>query len=202
MPQPYRGRGHIHIHPDVLLHRPRIAALVAETFNAFSRADAHLANVFAATLRAEEEIALDLFLAIESEGPRHAVFDALLRRRLGETQYSRLSSLRGQRKTLIGWRNDFAHNVWALADDSSSDEILLIAQKDYIRWHRAISLVREAADRTKIEVRAMVYAEKEIGEHHDVVHDLSRDISLFAKELIIARASRAETSESSPSSNG
>lgn len=190
MLESFRGPGRIHIYPEVLLMRPRIGALVAESLNAFARVDAHLTNLFAATLKAEEEIALDLFLEITSEGPKNGIYDLLFKKRLSKSQYERLTALRKQRNELAKTRNLFAHGIWAISEKNGPHEILLIEPKNYIRWHRRMKVIPPKKIRDMFArgedptvISAKIITEQQVGEFQESVHQISAEITLLAMQV-------------------
>lgn len=133
MPQPYRLQKPFTVSPDALGNRPQLAALVAQCIAAFARVDIRWATVLSAALAVEEELALEIYLVLRSDTSRANVFDTVLKTRLSKEDYDEACALRKEMKSLVGRRNEFAHDVWGISPDLP-DEAILVPAAEAIRW--------------------------------------------------------------------
>ena len=179
MPQPYRNTSDVKIRWNPLSKRPRIAQLIAEALAAYAMADAMLANILGKVLEVDEQIGLEVYLALKAEGPAKLIFDLLVKPRISTEAYASLSALRDEIKSVSGWRNDFAHGVYAIADDEP-DNILIVKPADSARY---FAVRFNSMGRTPPPMQALVYTEKEIDEYRTRVSELAENVFRFGRGL-------------------
>ncbi|MGA0595416.1 hypothetical protein [Enterovirga sp. CN4-39] len=196
MPQPYRRKAPIIMHPEALLKRPFISGLVAQSIASFSRAELAMASLFAVALRVDERIALEIYLGLK-DSARNATFDSVIRNRLDADEYKDLSGLRAKLKSLSAWRNSFAHDIWAITPDLREHEICLVDSASAVRW---ISSLHVHDDEEAVS--ALVYTEREINEYQQSLEALASDIMRFGKRMIVKYAWPVRPPKPEPPSPG
>jgi hypothetical protein len=131
-------------------------------------------------LRVDEVIALEIYLMLETEGPKKEIFNGVLgdRKRMSQEAYDNLTVLRKEMTRLQGWRNDFAHGVFAIADDEP-DNILIVQSKDSARYFAQ----RFKSGGHVAPMSAQVFSEKEIEAYLKDVSDLADKVFQFGRGL-------------------
>ena len=84
MPQRIKSLKHFDDGPEVLLQRPRLAAMIAVIAARWTRIDNLMAKLFSRMLGREEEAALAVSLELRDRSPRESAFQAVARTKLDE----------------------------------------------------------------------------------------------------------------------
>jgi hypothetical protein len=142
-------------------------------------ADAMFANILGKVLKLDEHIAFDIYLELKAEGPAKHVYDYLIRPRISTEAYDNLKKLRDEMKCVSGWRNDFVHGVYAIADDEP-DTILIVKAAESARYFGARF---RTMGNNPPPMAAQVFTEKEIAAYRDRVRELAENVFRFGRGL-------------------
>lgn len=136
--------------PGAFPARPLLAALVAEVITLWSEIELQRGRVLAELLRATQEAAVAMYLAITSSVARRATLDAAARAVLSPFERAVYGRVMAEGRVVEAERNAFAHGLWGFSNDIPKG--LLLVDYDYRLKHmlRSEEIFRAVAEKTPI----------------------------------------------------
>lgn len=96
---------------------PQLAVMIAEIIALWAEIDHAMGTIFSIALGTDAPLAIQLYIAIESEGPRASVMKSGLRARLNEELALRAAKLLDKSRTKAKDRHKLAHGLWGMSPD-------------------------------------------------------------------------------------
>jgi hypothetical protein len=124
-------------------------------------------------LKVEKAVFFELYLGYPNH-QRKLMFTKVLNERLSPDAFGYLSDLWARLSNHARWSNDFAHGLWAIADDKP-DAILLIQPETSLRHFDR--LIKSPPGRfTDLDMEEVVYTKPEIVKNRKDVSELGEDL--------------------------
>lgn len=140
MPQPIRLDHPIAADFGVkaLLHRPKLATLIALTATHWNDLEARIAVFIAALLQQEANTVMTIFLALTGDGPKRALMDAVASMKLKSEDLTLFQKVQSNISGRYGERNKIIHGAWGVSPDYP-DQLLLGDFRDSISYMSGVA---------------------------------------------------------------
>jgi hypothetical protein len=114
-----------------LAARPKLAVLVSEAIASWSNVESFMLRLFIELVGGRKSTAADMFLALETGGPKKAAIGAAAKSRLSDEHLELLRAIMAVADTNEKERNKLAHWAWGESDDIP-DGLLLLDPKSLV----------------------------------------------------------------------